>query len=271
MIFLDSIFVFLIGLEFGSFANVCVYRWPRSLSILSPTRSFCPWCKIKISWYDNIPVVSYFNLKRRCRHCLSLISFRYPFVELVMGLLWLGTYFAIRPTTQNLSWMFLLIVWCFIFILIVTTFTDFDWRIIPNEASYFLVIVGLIASPLNPLLSADGSMPRVGESILGLVTGGGLLFSLAFLGKLIFKKEAMGGGDIKLAAGIGTILGWKAILLTLMLASVFGGMVSIGGLLIGSLKRNQYIPFGPFINLGAFISIIVKWFFPKSLDLFLKI
>jgi len=150
--------------------------------------------------------------------------------------------------------------------------TDLDWKIIPDEASYGLIVIGVALSFFNPLLGGDASsFQRWLQSLIGLLVGGGFLTLLAFFGRWVFGREAMGGGDIKLALGIGSVLGWQPTLFALGLASLIGGVLSVGGLLLGTLKRSQYIPFGPFINIGAFLTFLIHWKSPETIDLFLRL
>src|SRR5688572_6392056 len=137
-----NIFVLIImALMIGSFANVCIYRWPRDLTTLKPMRSFCPWCEHPIAWYDNIPVLSFLFLNQRCRQCQSHISWRYPIVEASMAVLWLATahFFA-----MNLFFPVLLVL---MFVIVVSTATDLEWKIIPDQVTLPLTILGLLVAP----------------------------------------------------------------------------------------------------------------------------
>jgi len=243
----QAILVFLLGLEFGSFANVCIYRWPRSASVVSPRRSFCPWCSHQISWIENIPVLSFVFLRGRCRHCASPISFRYPLVELSVAALWLSAHRVLGPVTSVTDGFFLAGIFGFLFAAVVTTLTDLDWRLIPDEASALLVGAGLLSAVANPLLGAT-AVERLGASFLGLAVSGGSVWLIGAVGSRLLSREAMGGGDVKLMAGIGAVLGWQGALFTLFVAAFLGGVFSLIGLLSGRLKRGQHIPFGPFLN-----------------------
>lgn len=252
---LKTIFVFLLGLEFGSFANVCIYRWPRNSSVVSPRRSFCPWCESSIAWFDNIPVLSFLILRGRCRSCRSPISVRYPAVELSVAVLWVITYRRLGPVVSLGDWVFMAAVFTLGFTAIVTTMTDLDWRLIPDESSALLAFVGLATAMANPILG-DAYLSRLTQSILGLAVGGGTIWMVGFAGERLFGKEAMGGGDVKLLGAIGTVLGWEAALATLFLGAFTGGVCAVIGLFSGRLKRHQYVPFGPFLNLAS-ISLMV--------------
>jgi len=250
-------FVFLLGLEFGSFANVCIYRWPRNASVVRPRRSFCPWCSVSIPWFDNIPVLSFILLGGRCRSCRSPISFRYPAVEFSMAVLWTIAYQRLGPASSLQDGFFMAAVLMLCFTALVTTMTDLDWRIIPDESSAILAGTGLLTAFANPILGESWSI-RISESVIGLAVGGGTVWLIGLIGERLFGKEAMGGGDVKLLGAIGTVLGWQGALATLFLGSFIGGIVVVIGLLTGRLKRQQYIPFGPFLNLAS-ISIILAF------------
>ncbi len=247
---LTLFFITLLGLEFGSFANVCIYRWPRNSSILHPRRSHCTWCRKEIAWHDNIPVLSFLFLKGRCRHCTGVISLRYPLVELLMPFLWLAVIIPFQSFFAGQK-LFTLLICYTLFIVIVTTFADLDWKIIPNEATYSLAVAALALSPFNPLLGGETGAGRLLQGLYGGLTGAGLLLLVSFVGRYLFKREAMGGGDIKLLGALGIVLGVEGVLTSFFIASIVGGLFVTPLLLIGKLKRHSYLPFGPFLNIGA--------------------
>lgn len=134
-------FLLFLGLEFGSFANVCIYRWPRGFSILNPIRSCCPWCKNIIPWMDNIPVFSFIYLNRRCRNCQSPISWRYPLIELLLPIIWCSI--VLMDPSRIFTEPILMVNLFFLgFVILVTSITDLDWKIIPDQCTYSLVLVG---------------------------------------------------------------------------------------------------------------------------------
>ncbi len=234
--------VILIGLALGSFSNVCIYRIPQGKSILAPS-SLCPKCGSRIRFYDNIPVASYLILKGKCRDCKAKISLQYPLVELVTAAL-----LALAYLRFGLSWDFaargILIV-----IMILTFFIDLRHRIIPDALTFPGLILGF-------LLSFVVSSPSVWNSLLGIAVGGGMFYLAAILGELVFKKESMGGGDIKLAMMLGAFLGWQNMLLILLLSAFLGSLVGGAALLFSKkLKETRTIPFGPFLSLGAVIAM----------------
>lgn len=248
---LAPFFIFVLGTSFGSFLNVCIYRLPEGKSIISP-RSFCPNCKTPIPFVNNIPILSYLLLRGRCRSCGQKISLRYLTVELLTGLTYLACYhkFGLSPD--------LLVSLFFCSVLIVITFIDFEHQLILNKVTYPVIISGFLIS-LVP-----GGIPFY-DSILGFLIGGGFIYSMVVISPLIFGQEGMGGGDVKLAALIGVFLGWQDVLLTLILASLSGGLIGVILILLKLKKRRDYIPFGPYLCLGALVALffgkkIIGWY-----------
>jgi leader peptidase (prepilin peptidase)/N-methyltransferase len=230
-----------LGALVGSFLNVCIFRLPRSESIAWPG-SHCPSCLQPIAFYDNIPLLSYLCLGGHCRACGAPISIRYPIVEATNSIGYLTILWSFGP-----SWTAVLYALLFS-ALVVVTGTDLTHKMIPNVITLPGVVVGL--------LGAVTVLPvGVINSILGLTVGGGLLWILAWLSPYLFGKEGMGGGDIKLLAMIGAFLGWKPALLTIMIGSLAGSIIGIGLITLRIIKRDDYIPFGPFLVLGALLSM----------------
>lgn len=242
----QKIFVFLFGISIGSFLNVCIYRMGREQSIVKPG-SRCPHCQKPIRWYDNIPLLSFLVLRGRCRACGAKISFRYLLVELLTGLMFLAFYSRFGFSAKFFAYAL------FISGLIVATFVDFDFQIIPDEISLGGIVCGLAFSFFFPALQdAPTHFAGLFRSLLGVVIGGGVLWILGCLGDFIFKKESMGGGDIKLLAMIGSFLGWKIALLSVPLASVVGAVV---GIIIKLRTKESVIAFGPYLSLGAVLGL----------------
>jgi leader peptidase (prepilin peptidase)/N-methyltransferase len=234
---------FLTGMVVGSFLNVCIWRLPRGQSIVRP-RSRCPHCGQGIAARDNIPLVSFLFLRGRCRRCKAPISRRYPSVEALTGALAVLLFLAFGPTAQTAV---LFVLFC---LLVVVSFADLDHMIIPDKVTLPGIILGLA---LNALLS-----PRsIGGFLLGAVVGAAALYVVAILGELLFKKESMGGGDIKLAAMVGAFVGWRGVLLSLFFAVLVGAMMGVSLMILGLKKRREHIPFGPFIALGTIV--VVFW------------
>jgi leader peptidase (prepilin peptidase)/N-methyltransferase len=238
------ILVIIVGLALGSFSNVCIYRIPKKKSILFPS-SFCPKCGKRIRFYDNIPILSYLILRGRCRDCKTKIPLQYPLVEFLTAALLTLAYLRF-----GLSWDFaargILII-----VMILTFFIDLKHRIIPDTLTLPGVALGFLMSFLV-------SSPSVLNSLLGIAVGGGMFYLAAVLGELLFKKESMGGGDIKLAMMLGAFLGWQNILLILLISSFLGSL--IGGLALlfsKDVKQTRTIPFGPFLALGAIVAMFL--------------
>lgn len=243
------ILTFVIGAVIGSFMNVCIYRLPRNLSIISPS-SRCPSCQSPVRPYDNIPIISYMILKGRCRDCGTPISFRYPLVESLNAIM-----YTLIIWRFGLGWH-IPFMFAFISGLIVITFIDLDFQIIPDSITLTGIPIGLIASTITIPDPFSREHP-VGfiNSLIGIVSGGGLFYLIAILGEKAFGQEAMGGGDIKLMAMVGSFLGWKSIILTTFAASLTGSVVGIMYMIIKGKGRGMKIPFGPFLALGAIVSL----------------
>jgi leader peptidase (prepilin peptidase)/N-methyltransferase len=243
------IFIFAIGLAAGSFANVCIYRMPRDESVSVP-RSHCPACNRTIAWYDNIPVLSFILLGGKCRHCGARISYQYPLIELLTGILFVLV--ALRFPVGPLVAAYL----CMTFILVVVTVIDYYHQIIPDEFSYALIVLGILSSVFNASLGGNW-LSRLLLSLAGIVVGGGILLFFGYLGKLVFHQEAMGGGDVKQLAGIGALLGWQKALSTLVLASILGSAVGLSLIFTKRMQRRDYLPFGPFLAAAAYASLFL--------------
>ncbi|WP_022670525.1 prepilin peptidase [Hippea alviniae] len=229
--------VFLFGLVIGSFLNVCIYRIPLGKSIVFPPSS-CPVCDRRIKWYDNIPVISYILLGGRCRYCKSRISLVYPAVELLTAVITVGVY---KKFGLDINTLFYLL---FCYMLIVGSFVDFKHYIIPDRISLGLMVLGLVFGYFAH---------RFLFSLYGLVFGFALLYFVAVLGKLLFKKEAMGGGDIKLLGGIGAFVGIKGVLFVLFFSSLIGSLVGIALIIAKKTEMSGRIPFGPYLSFAALI------------------
>jgi leader peptidase (prepilin peptidase)/N-methyltransferase len=248
-------FVLLIGLIIGSFLNVCIYRIPEGKSILWPN-SHCPSCQKKLTWYHNIPLLSYLVLGGRCSFCKKRISLRYPFVELLTGALFVLVYQRFGFTPPFFVFSF------FIALLIVITFIDIDFQIIPDVISLPGIGLGFLASFLIPWFSWT-------DSFLGILLGGGSLYLVAVVYKMLTKVDGMGGGDIKLLAMIGAFIGWKAILPVIFISSLIGCLVGIPAMLLKGSGTKLALPFGPFLALGAVIyllygNILIQWYLKIS-------
>lgn len=237
-----QILFFILGALLGSFANVVILRLPRGENIALP-RSRCSSCQKVIAWYDNIPIFSWFILMGKCRNCKSKYSFRYALVEILTALL-----FAFAYSRAGLS--FLLVEYLiFILGLVIITFIDIDTFTIPDSLSLSGIVLGLLGSILNPHRTFL-------DSFFGVLLGGGFLWLIAYIYEVMRKEEGMGGGDIKLLAWVGAVLGWKSIPFVILVSSISGSL--IGVFLIFSQKGGlkTAIPFGPYLALGAVIYLL---------------
>ena len=239
------------GAIVGSFLNVCISRLPKGESVVRPG-SHCPKCNVPIRFYDNIPIISYFLLRGKCRYCKAPISIQYPVVEAMTALSSLYLYL-----TFGISLSF---IYYFLFVagLIVITVIDLYHQIIPDVISLPGIVVGILGSLVVPENS-------FWVSLIGTISGGGSLFLVAIAYQWLFKREGMGGGDVKLLAMIGAFLGWKAVILTIFLSSLIGSIIGIVVMLFKGKDLKFAIPFGPFLALGAVISLfwgeeLIKWY-----------
>ncbi len=244
-------FVFIFGAVIGSFLNVCIYRLPRNLSVVFPS-SGCPSCGGIIRFYDNIPILSYLLLRGRCRKCRSGISWVYPLVEFLNATLYVLTYYKFFYYSV---WV-LVTYFVFISALIVITFIDLEHMIIPDRITLPGIPLALVAGAAI-LPDPFSRMDSIGlvQSFIGLIFGGGFFYLIAVTGKAVFKKPAMGGGDIKLMALVGCISGWKGVMLTTFAGSLIGSVVGILLILIKGRSWSSKIPFGPYLTAGAVVSL----------------
>lgn len=262
---------FLLGAVCGSFFNVVIYRLPLGESIVMPP-SHCRKCGEPIKWYDNIPLVSYIVLGGRCRACKEPFSFRYFVVELLTAVLFalvVARYVEITTSGAVLKGVGLTLFHLFFAGgMVVSAFTDLDHHIIPNEVTYPGVPLGLLGAFLFPAmmgLEDSAHLRSLLYSFLACVGAGGFLFLIGTVMGKILKKEALGMGDVKLLAVIGAFLGWKLVLLTVLLSSLVG---LIGHVLVVTTKRSEWhaeIPFGVYIVPAALISYfcgdaVIAWY-----------
>ncbi len=238
---------FILGLLIGSFLNVCILRIPKGQSVVLPPSS-CGACKSRLKAVDLIPLVSYMLSRGKCRHCGARFSFLYALGELFTGLLFLALYSYYGVTLQGLVYTLLI---CTLYVIAVI---DYNHQIIPNGLS--LLVLGI--SILVRLLIADGSFV---DGLWGLLAGGGFLLLVA-----VVSNGGMGGGDIKLMGALGVALGLQLTVLAMFLSFLFGGVLSIGLLVLKCKKKGDPIPFGPFLILGFLVAnlygteIIRKYF-----------
>ena len=244
-IIIVNLYVFIVGIVFGSFFNVCIFRIPEGISISRPP-SHCMSCNTRLKPIDLIPVLSYLMSGRKCRYCYEKISSRYAIVELITGLLFLTVFMLYGISTSTIYYLVL------VSLLIIITFIDIDHFIIPDK----ILVFGAIFSMIFNLLFKE--IP-VKDSILGVFICGGSVWIIVLLIEFVIKKECMGGGDIKLFAMLGFYMGVKNGLLTALLSVYVGAVYGICVIIISRIKRKEYnsvIPYGPFIPIGALITIL---------------
>jgi leader peptidase (prepilin peptidase)/N-methyltransferase len=229
--------VAVLGLCVGSFLNVVIARLPEGRSLVRP-RSACPRCGTPIAWHDNIPLVSFARLLGRCRHCHGPISWRYPLVEAVTGGLFLLV-LRQRGLGPDLAPALALTA-----ALVAVTAIDLEHQIIPDALTLPGTALGLAWALL-------AGRPGWAESLLGILLGGGIFFVI-----IVASRGGMGGGDMKLGAMLGAFLGWKVLLVGLLLAILSGGLVAVVLLALGRAGRKDAVPFGPFLALGGMVAVL---------------
>lgn len=249
------LFVFVFGMVFGSFLNVCICRMPKNESIVSPP-SHCPLCSYQIRWYDNIPVLSYLLLRGKCRGCGTHISLQYPLVELLNGILALLLFLRFGPTLVFAA------LFLFCSALVVITFIDIEHQIIPDEISLSGIAVGFL---LSFFLKGHTWL----NSLLGILLGGGSLLLVAYSYQRLTGKEGMGGGDIKLLAMMGAFLGWKSVPFIIFTSSLAGSLIGVSIMLFQKKDSKLAIPFGPYLAFGAVLYIfcgkaLIHWYLGLS-------
>lgn len=271
--------LFALGTVVGSFLNVCIYRIPWQKSVIWPG-SHCPKCLTPIAAQDNIPVVSWLALRGECRQCGLPISRRYPLIELLVGLLFAGVYVTDVVFARQIPWGALPVEipvglayhLCLVALLIAATFIDYDLYIIPDEVTLPGMFVGLAVGALVPGVRLapsaaanhwDGFM----VGLTGLLVGGGMIWVVRLLGSLVFRREAMGFGDVTLLAMIGSFMGWQASVLIFFIAPFFGLghalyklVVFLGKKLAGRRTSggDREIPYGPYLSMAALV-LLLSW------------
>lgn len=287
------LFAFIFGLNVGSFCNVCIGRWPAGESVIRP-RSRCPRCLNAIAWYDNIPLISWLVLGAKCRHCTQPISAVYPVVEALTGILFTVTFWRFGFVVATPVYML------FCAAMIIVTFQDLaDWTI-PNEITFPGIPLGVILALAGTAWGEASGLrvTNVLDSLLGVLLGGGILLLLDRVTVYLLKKPGMGFGDVKLLAMIGAFLGWQGALGTLVIASFIGSFAGIAVILYFKLRKapatekaevaeavektdeikkegeeededenitleGHYLPFGPYLAVGALIFMFVG---PELID-----
>ena len=232
------------GACFGSFANVCIYRLPKTKQIISG-RSFCPKCKKKINWYDNLPIISFLFLSGKCRKCKKVIPLRYLIVELITGI----SFLLIYLNFENLYTITFLSILSLILIMIF--FIDLENFIIPDSLNFIIMGLALLK---NFLPNFDTSLiHEINQSIIGGMVGYLSIWLIIYLYKTFKKIDGMGFGDAKLMAGIGLLFGWQSIPFILFVSSILGLIFVVPSLIKKQKTMRTEIPFGPFILVACLI------------------
>ena len=256
--------VLIFGVVIGSFLSVCIYRIPlprleiegedeaarkerEAITIGHPVRSFCPHCRATLTWRENIPLLSWLLLRGRCRHCRHPISARYPAVELLSALMaWLSWYsWGLTPTG--------VLVYLFCCALIVISFIDYDYYIIPNVISLPGTALGLVVALLNQFTGFFGRpvVPDLAGGLLGILIGAGFLLLVSEVYLRIRKREGLGMGDVKLLAMTGAFFGMEASIYTIFVGSLLGSVLGIAFIVFRGRTLSHQLPFGPYLALGT--------------------
>ena len=268
--FILGCFSFGLGACIASFLNVVIWRVPRGESIVSPP-SHCPKCNAPIRWYQNIPILSWLALRGKCANCKAPISPRYILIETLGGLLFLAVWMHYGPRQV----LFVLIGWIWVSLMIVGSMIDFDHKLLPDFVTVGGMILGVVCGGLTAALAFVlypeetlwWKLYALEQSLFGLAFGFGLLWLIRFLGSKAFKREAMGMGDVFLMGAVGALFGPVAVLVTLILSSVFGSVVGVSMVALSKTKFGKFveIPYGPYICMGClawmfFGNELVNWY-----------
>lgn len=256
------ILIFIVGACIGSFLNVCIYRIPRGESVVWPG-SRCPECGSRIRWYDNVPIMSWFILGGRCRDCKGWISFRYPLIEAGTGILFLFSWYLLGPVEGVVGMVF-------VSLLIVVSFIDLDYLMIPDRLTVGGFILGCVISIVVPEIHGYGGGEGYGvraflsvvSALKGAFLGSGLLLWVALIAEMMLKEESMGGADIKLMGCIGAFCGWKGVVFALCGGAFCGSLVLLPLMLMKRLKSRDekssrmVVPFGPWLSVGGILYFV---------------
>jgi len=256
-----AFFSFAMGACVASFLNVVIWRVPRGESIVSPP-SHCPKCNAAIKWYQNIPILAWLMLRGKCANCKAPISPRYILIEILGGCLFIAAFWKFGLTWYTLA------MWVWLALMIVGSMIDFDHKLLPDFVTVGGMILGVAVAAIDALLGK--SFVPLMWSGAGLVFGFGLLWLIRFFGSKAFKREAMGLGDVFLMGAVGAIFGPIAVLMTLILSSVFGSVVGVSMVALSKTKFARFveIPYGPYICLGC---LVWMFFGSELLDWYLNI
>jgi len=262
------------GLAVGSFANVVIYRSPRDgLSSFRPSRSFCPVCRAQISWYDNIPVVSWLLLQARCRSCRAPISVRYPSVELLVGIMYAAASVLASPSGDG-GYVCLIAAFYLIATCVIVTLIDLEHLIIPDSITWPGMLLGLAASAAFPVLQLGhpgfrSEAPHGSAliaSLFGLIAGGGSLMIVGLAGNVMLRRrleeagvqDAMGWGDVKWMGLAGAFLGASSVMGAILVGCFTGAVAGLAMKVVARLRETPQplgLPFGPFLSLGILVEL----------------
>jgi leader peptidase (prepilin peptidase)/N-methyltransferase len=262
-----SIAAFVLGCCIGSFLNVCIWRMPRGESVVTAP-SHCPHCNHDIAWYENLPLVSWLVLRGKCSACRSPITFRYFFVELLTGILFFALFYKVIDNSQPLG---IFPVYLGMAMLIITTvFIDYEHCIIPDKTTYPAMVLGIAAALIFPETWHAPHWTTAGiAAVLSMIISGTFMALFAMIGKMVFKVEVLGWGDVKYIAAVGACLGIPCAFATLLFGSIAGALTGIGMVILrrGSLKTA--IPFGPYLATGTLLWMFFgEWLTNLYLQLF---
>lgn len=269
--FIIGFFSFWMGACIASFLNVVIWRVPRGESIVSPP-SHCPRCNSRIKWYHNLPIVAWLALRGRCANCKAPISPRYILIETIGGILFLAVYIEMlgefvvsAGEVPPFAVVGMVVMWIWTSLMIVGSMIDFDHKLLPDFVTVGGMILGVVWNGVDSALL--GSWLFILDSVAGLVIGFGLMWLIRFIGGKVFHREAMGMGDVFLMGAVGALFGPVAVLVTLILSSVFGSVVGVGLITLSRTKSQRFfeIPYGPYICMGCLVWMfwgpeIINWY-----------
>jgi leader peptidase (prepilin peptidase)/N-methyltransferase len=262
---LEACLALLFGLVIGSFLNVCIYRLPQDLSVVRP-RSYCPACNHPISWYDNVPLLSYALLRGHCRHCQAAISVRYPVVELLTGVLFFVCVWRLGPDLPALKF-------CVLSALLVgLTFSDLEARILPDEFTLGGTAAGLVFAWFVPIKNGmvqvllwpfgvppKSGWPSLAEAVVGAIVPGACLWFAGWLYFRLRHREGLGLGDVKLVAMVGAFMGINGALFMLIFGSLAGSVIGFLYIKIAHKDASTYeLPFGTFLGLAGILVALMN-------------
>jgi leader peptidase (prepilin peptidase)/N-methyltransferase len=245
---LASLLVFAVGLVFGSFLNVCIYRMPSGASVVFPG-SRCPNCGSAVRAWQNVPIVSWLLLRGRCAHCRAPISWRYPAVEALTGVAVLSLWLGFGP-----SWAFAIAA-IFALMMIVLFFTDYDHQLLPDLVTLPGFGLGIATAWYNPFLG-DPGWPRIVAAVIGAALGSGILWGIGALYSRLRGVEAMGFGDVKMMALVGAFTGPAGVAVTLFAASVVGAITGLALIPLKGKTLQNALPFGCFLAPAAVVALL---------------